>query len=444
MPPQQTAPHLDELVRALGEKVGREVTVEDLEAELGRYLEFGVPPEQARHIILRKFGVNAPRTAPKAGRKTLAEVVPNENFVNLLVRVVSIQSKEVTARGERRTIQFGILGDETRTRPFTSWKPVELEPGDVVRVTGAYTKEYQDEPQINFGDRVQVEKVDASLLPPTPENGLPREGGARTVAELRPGDSGVEVTARVLSIASKEVQVQGQPKKVWSGTFGDTSGKVQFNAWSDFQIHEGDVLRVQGAYVKGWRGTSQLTFDERSRVEHLAPETLPPSEELDHHGPVPVGSLVSGGGQMDVTVEATLLEVKPGSGLVLRCSDCKRVLQKGLCRLHGKVEGKADLRIKGVLDDGTGAVSTIFGRELTEALLGRTLEECTKIAKEAMTTDVIEAEAKAKLVARALRVRGNVLVDEFGPMLLAKEAAFVQRDLAAAAEALLAELEGVA
>jgi replication factor A1 len=445
MPQTQTAPHLEELVRALGEKVGRDVTVEALEAELGRYLEFGVPPEQARSIILRKFGVNAPKGPSKAVRKTLEEVQPNENFVNLLVRIVSIQPKEITVRGEKKTIQFGILGDESRTRPFTSWKILEIEKGDVIRVTGAYTKEFQGEPQINFGDRVQIEKVEPTLLPPPPQGqaAAATTSGLRRVAELKPGDSGVEVTARVLHIEAKEVQVQGQPKTVYSGTMADTSGKVQFNAWQDFGLKVGDVVRLAGAYVKGWRGTSQLTFDEKTTVEHKAPSTLPSLKEMENQGPVPIASFIHGGGQMDVLVEATLLEVKPGSGLVLRCPDCKRVLQDTICRLHGKQTGNPDLRIKAVLDDGSGAVSAIFSKEITEALLGRTMEEFTAMAKQAATPDVVETEARGKLVARTLRVRGNVLVDEFGPMFLAKEAAFVQRDLAAAAEALLAELEGV-
>ncbi len=447
MPQTQTAPHLEELVRALGEKVGRDVTVEALEAELGRYLEFGVPPEQARSIILRKFGINSPKASgAKGARKTLEEVQPNENFVNLLVRIVAIQPKDITVKGEKKTILVGTVGDETRTRPFTSWRSLEVQVGDVVRVIGAYTKEFQGEPQINFGDRVQIEKVDATLLPPMPagQAAPTAQGGPRRVAELKPGDSGVEVTARVLQVGAKEVQVQGQPKTVYSGTLADTSGKVQFNAWHDFGLKVGDVLRLTGAYVKGWRGTSQLTFDEKTTVEHLAPSSLPPIEEMENQGPVPIGSFIGGGGLMDVTIEAALIEVKPGSGLVTRCPDCKRVLQQDMCRLHGKQTGTMDLRIKAVMDDGTGAVSTIFSKELTESILGRTMAEFTAIAKEAMTPDVVEAEARTKLTARTLRVRGNVLVDEFGPMLLAKEAMFVQRDLAAAAEALLAELEGVA
>ncbi|HLE48098.1 MAG TPA: hypothetical protein VI818_07360, partial [Candidatus Thermoplasmatota archaeon] len=188
MPQPQTAPHLEEIVRALGEKVGREVNVHELEEELGRYLEYGVPPEQARSIILRKHGVTPPKSAPGGSRKTLEELQGAESFVNLLVRIVHIGTKEITARGEKRTIQTGILGDETRTRPFTSWKTLDVEKGDVLKVTGAYTKEYQGEAQVNFGDRVQIEKVDKDLLPPPPTGSTPveRPEGPLRVAELRP------------------------------------------------------------------------------------------------------------------------------------------------------------------------------------------------------------------------------------------------------------------
>lgn len=444
MPNAQTAPHLEELVRALGKKVGSEVTVEALEAELGRYLEFGVPPEQARSIILRKFGVTPPRTAPGGSRKTLEELAPDEKFVNLLVRFVAINPKEITVKGEKKNIQYGILGDETRTRPFTAWKTLAFEKGDVVKVTGAYTKEYNGEIQVNFGDRVQVEKVDPASLPPPPAGGEGGASGVLQVAQLKPGDSNVEVTARILSVAAKEVQVQGVPKTVWSGVLGDATGKVAFNAWNDFQLKEGEVVRIQGAYVKGFRGASQLTFDQKSVLERLAEDALPALSEIDNRGPVPLSSLYAGGGQMDVVVEATLLEVRPGSGLVLRCGQCKRVLQKGMCRLHGKSEGAPDLRIKAILDDGTAAINVVFGKELTEQLIGKTMDECTRMAKDAMSTEIIEVEAKSKVTARLFRVRGNVLVDEFGPMLLAKDVQSVERDLAAAAEALLAELEGVA
>lgn len=439
MPQETSAPLLEEIIRALGEKVGTEVSIATLEEELNRYLEYRVPPEQARNTILRHYGVQPPRASGGQGRKTLAELQGNEPFVNLLVRVVAINEKEIAVKGEPRRIQYGIFGDETLTRPFTAWRPLEAETGDVLKILGAYTKEYQGEPQINLGDRCVVEKGDPESLPRGPS-----QARALGLSDLRPGQGNVDATVRILTIGSRDVTAQGVAKTVWSGTVGDASGKAAFTAWHDFQLKPGDVVRIRGGYVRGWRGTPQLTFDEKATVEVVPDATFPGVAEIENAGPVPLADLFLGGGQLDVTVEATLVEVRPGSGLVLRCPTCKRVTVEDECRTHGKVAPVLDLRIKGVLDDGTGALSVIFGRELTEALTGRTLADYQGLAKEALTSDVVDRDLKSKLLARPLRVRGNVLVDEFGPSMIAREAALLQRDLAAAAEALLAELEEAA
>src|SRR3989338_8879704 len=144
---EQSAPMLESILQALGSKVGTEVTADALGEELQRYLDYGVPPEQARAAILRHYGVQAPRN-DTSGRRTLADLKPSEPFVNLLVRVVAINEKEILVKGEKRRIQYGILGDESMTRPFTAWKPIPAKKGDVVKITGAYTKEYQGEAEV--------------------------------------------------------------------------------------------------------------------------------------------------------------------------------------------------------------------------------------------------------------------------------------------------------
>lgn len=432
---QQSAPVLEEILRALGDKVGNVVTADALGEELQRYLDYGVPPDQARTAILRHYGAPPPQEGAGA-RRPLVEVQANEPFVNLHVRVVAVNEKEVLVRGEKRRIQYGLLGDESMTRPFTAWKTLEAQKGDVLRITGAYTRPYQGSVEIQLGDRALIEPADPDSLPAT---STPRPVN---VGELAAGMSNVDLTARLLSIAPRTLQVQGQPKTVWSGLLADATGKAGFTSWFDFGLREGQAVRVRGGYVRAFRGAPQFTFDEKAEVEVLADDALPTRAELDRAGPTPLADLYLGSGAVDVTVEATLVEIRPGSGLVTRCPQCNRVLRPEGCRVHGKSEGRPDLRIKGVLDDGTAALGAVFGREVTEALLGRTLAEIQESARDPAAADPGLAELRAKLLARPLRVRGNVLVDEFGPTLLVQDASRIERDLAAAAEALLAELEG--
>src|SRR5207249_5838043 len=90
------------------------------------------------------------------------------------------------------------------------------------------------------------------------------------VVDLREGASNVAVTARILAIERREVEVDGNPKAVFSGILADETGKTQFSAWKDFDLKAEEVVRIEGAYVKSWRGIrrSASTSARRSRVSN--------------------------------------------------------------------------------------------------------------------------------------------------------------------------------
>ena len=436
-PQTETAPHFEQITRALQDKIGEGLDEADLRDEFQKYLDYGVPPEQAVRTILRHHGA-AGGPAPVARdqgnqeRAKLADVPGNVPFVNLLVRVLSHNVKTVQARGEDKEIVWGMLGDETASRPFTSWRPLEgIEKGDVLRISGAYTKEWRGEVQIQFGDRCQIEKAEDEDLPKAPETFR-----AVQVADLQPGDRGVELTARILDVQSREVNVQGEPKTIFGGSLADESGKIEFTAWSDLGLEAGTAVTIQGGYVRAYRGTPQFNFDDDATIKP-AEADLPPAKELAVTTATPLWKLMDQGGN-DVTVVATLLEVRDGSGLVMRCNEdgCNRVLQAGACRLHHKQAGRPDLRIKGVLDDGTGAVNLIANRKLTEQLLGKDLEQCQKEAQEAFRPEIIQEQLQEKLAGRLFQATGNVLVDEYGAMFLARTVDVATLDTEAEAQAL--------
>jgi replication factor A1 len=334
---------------------------------------------------------------------------------------VTINTKTVNARGEAKEIVWGLLGDESGTIPYTSWRPLEgLNKGDVIHVDGAYTKEYQGKPQVNFGDRTKITKLDPSELPAA----TAAEIRDVPLAELREGLRGLRVTARVLSVAPRQVTVQGQPKTVWGGMLADATGQVEFSSWHDHGLKAGDAVTIEGGYVRAYRGQPQYTFDADAKVSPAA-TAVPEAAALAVRPPTAIAGVIERGGGSDLTLVATLLEVRPGSGLVLRCSTagCTRVLTGGMCRLHNRVEGVPDLRIKGVLDDGTGALSMVVGRELTESVLGKTLAQCVEEAKAAFRPEVIQDQLKEKVTGRVFTVRGNAMSDEYGPMLIVRSIA---------------------
>ena len=431
---ENLAPHVQEIARALGDKLSEEQIAEELKKYVDVY-RLSIP--MAKRTIVKKYGGDTSGFSTGFQRK-LAELRPNEPNVDFLAKILSANTKEVTVKGEKKTIMYGFLGDDTTTLPWTAWESMELAKGDVLSVKGAYTREYQGRVQVNFGNRVSIKKEDPATMGDMQiAQGPPK---VVTVSQLREGMGYVEVKGRVLAIEPREVIVQEQPKKIFSGILADETGKVQFTAWTDFDIKEGEVVRISRATVKAWRGIPQLSFDERAELTKVK-EKFPSVEELQMAGPRMISELAARGGAPDAVIQGVVIEVREGSGLIVRCPECKRALQKGTCKVHGRVEGYPDLRIKATLDDGSGAVSVVMGRELTEKLLGSTLDECMAKAKETMNFDIVRDMLEDQLALKVLTMSGSIRSDTYGLSMIAREAEHASRDVREEAEKLLVELE---
>lgn len=402
--------YVDEIISAIGEDSG--VDREKLEKEFKKFLEYGVPPDQAKKTLVERF------SSKDKSRKMLNEIKPNESSINLLCRVITINSREVRIRGEPRKIFYGLLGDESGIAPFTSWNSsLQVEKGDVIEIKNAYTREWQDNIQVNFGERTVVKKVDDDKLPE-----ISYQPKLCKIADLHSTFGPVEVQVKILDISKREIETGGETRTVFSGVLGDETGKAQFTAWHDFKIKKNDVIRISGGYARFWKGIPQLVFDERAEVNKIDRNIEVSSEKI------PLHKLVERKGGLDVVVEGTVIEIRDGSGYIERCPECKRPIQDGECRIHGKVKGVPDLRAKIVVDDGTAGIGAIIGRELTEKLIEKNLDECKKLASNNGGDAVMELLQK-NLLTKLISLRGNAIGDEYGTTLIAREAEIVKQNL---------------
>ena len=146
--------------------------------------------------------------------------------------------------------------------------------------------------------------------------------------------------------------------------------------------------------------------------------------------------LIEKKGAIDVNTEGTIIEIRDGSGIITRCPQCNRTLKNKECAKHGKVEGKIDFRIKAIIDDGTGAISTILNREISEKILKKTLKEYKKMDQENILNEIIK-----KLFTQRVIIKGNALSDDFGLTLIAKDADIIDIDIKQKSETILQDLE---
>ena len=430
----QLAPHVSDISRVLGEKADKK----EIERMLTNYIEvYKVSLDEAKRSIVRHFG-GEPGGLAVGPMKKIADLKGPENNVDLLVRVVFVQSKDVKVKGEAKTIHAGILGDDTGTIPFTAWTDeFPFEKGDVISVRNAYTKDGLRSVEVNMGDRCRVLKEEKDALPAF--RGPVSEA---KVVDFREGMSRVAVMARILGIEKREVEVDGLKKTVFSGTMADETGKCSFSAWHDFELKAGDVVRIEGGYIKSWRGIPQFSFDDRAVLEKVPSDKMPSADELMEKASMMIETVNARGGAFDTTIVGVILDVKPGSGLIQRCPECNRVVQKGACRVHGKVDGKWDLRIKAVIDDGTGAMTVVFNRELTETFISMDMDACIAMAQKAANMDIIADKIRDVLLAKTVTTTGNITSDDFGLMMIARTGKVAELDVVKEAKALIEEMEG--
>ena len=301
---------------------------------------------------------------------------------------------------------------------------VALEKGSVYNFKNCYCKLWNEKVQINLGNRARVEAA-AGVTMDLPEREIQSTSVECKVADIKEGMNSVTVTGRIMSAESREVLVKGVPKTVYSGILADDTGKIQYSAWSDFSLKEGETICVKNAYIRGWKGIPQLNLGDRcevSRVDAKFENVNTGSSKRT------IDEVTRIGGGLDITVEGLVVDLKAGSGIIKRCPNCNRSILNGVCTAHGQVEGIPDLRLKVVVDDGTGAIGAIINRADTEKLTGVSMAAAQGLAA-AQGEGVVGREMAGKILMKRVRISGNVMSDNFGPSMIVKSASVVEVDL---------------
>lgn len=98
-------------------------------------------------------------------------------------------------------------------------------------------------------------------------------------------------------------------------------------------------------------------------------------------------------------IQGIIVDV-PRYGLIMRCSDCGQIIEKGICREHGKVKGIYDLYIEAILFDGFSEHIIMIEKPIMENLLKINLDQCIKIAKEHLDMSIIRKMIKKQMLGR--------------------------------------------
>ena len=387
--------HAEELASDLG------VDKAEVKADLENLLEYSVPIDEAKQSVRREYGGSGGDAAPSAA--DVADIQPDSGNVTVTVRVLTVGTRRIQYNGETAVIREGQLADETGRISYTAWQEFGFEPGDTVTIGNAGVREWDGEPELNLNESTTV-ALESDTLAVGAEI-----GGDATLRELEPGDRGQNIEVEVIEVEQQTIDGRDGETEILSGVVADETARLPFTDWDPRpEVAEGSQLRLENVYVREFRGAPSVNLSEFTEVE---PADVTVRDEPDESS---IGAAVDAGGMFDVVVTGNVLEVRDGSGLIQRCPECGRLADGGQCRNHGEVDAEDDLRVKAILDDGTGTVTAILGRELTEALYDGTLDDALQAARDAMDRGVVSETIAERIEGHAYRVRGQLSVDDYG------------------------------
>ena len=381
---------------------------------------------QTSRVTIVKEGVGESITI-SSEPLTIEKAMENEGFVDVVARIISIKPDKIVRRDGSGEIDIvrGILADITGSVGFLSWKNLDYEQGDLIKIRGASVRKFRDTPEINFNDGTIVEIYHDSEFATLDELSAKSN---KKIADLRNGMKGISIILQIESWNERKFTGNdGEERIVRSGDVMDPTGRCRLTAWCEMNPSEGDFIRLEGARVQYWQGSPDLVIDDLEQVKNLSSQPWEKIDPENHWIPVNLSELVNGGSRRGIETSGTIVSVRNDSGIIERCSECRRVLRENNCSEHGDQVGVEDLRLRFVVDNGISNASLLMSKDSAEEFLGMDMERVKgEIAKSGRIGFV--TELRNRCLSREVFIRGRSIVDEQGAMILSDTTSFSDID----------------
>lgn len=383
---------------------------------------------QASRVVVLREGV---RTITTPGEPVEISSIKSEGPVTVVGRLLASRNDVIHRRDGSGSIDIvrGRIADETGTIGFLSWESFEHEVGSLLKIENAQVKVFRETPEINIGTSSRIEIFHDSNFASADDL------SARAVSkieDLRNGSRDVEIIVEIQKMIRRDFQgKEGEQKSVWSGDVADPTGKCRCSIWSEppFDFESTPVVvRLKGVRVRTWQGIPDITIDNESQIEILA--AAPWGDDLDLSNnvvEVDLEDLTSGASRVGVSTSGCVVSIREDSGIIMRCTECRRVLRDGECATHGSQEGEQDVRLRMVLDNSKSTISLIVNKSASENLIGMNQEQISEYIQENGSMQFVQT-LRELLLGRDLKASGRTIVDEQGAMLLSDDVSLIDVD----------------
>lgn len=396
---------------------------------------------QGSRVVVLKEGT---RTIETPGEPVDINSIKHEGPVTIVGRLLASREDVLHRRDGSGSIDIvrGRLADSSGAIGFLSWEPFDHKVGTLLKIENAMVKVFRNTPEINISSSAKIEIFHDSTFASTDD--LIAQSVSK-IEDLTDGSKDVDIIVEIQKMIRRDFETkEGEKKSVWSGDIADPTGKCRCSIWAEppFDIDDAPVvIRIKGARVRAWQGIPDITIDDVSQIEILA--AAPWGDDLDlANNLVEVGltDLTTGASRVGISTTGHVISIREDSGVISRCSECRRVLRNGECSLNTCVsyEGVSDVRLRMVLDDGVSTISLILNKQASESLVGMSHDEISQHVQENGSMQFVQL-LREKLLGRQLRASGRTIVDDQGAMLLSDDVEFLEIDSALEAAELRAK-----
>ena len=396
---------------------------------------------QGSRVVVLKEGT---RTIETPGEPVDINSIKHEGPVTVVGRLLASRQDVLHRRDGSGSIDIvrGRLADSSGAIGFLSWEPFDHKVGTLLKIENAMVKVFRNTPEINISSSAKIEIFHDSTFASTDD--LIAQSVSK-IEDLTDGSKDVDIIVEIQKMIRRDFETkEGEKKSVWSGDIADPTGKCRCSIWAEppFDIDDTPVvIRVKGARVRAWQGIPDITIDDISQIEILA--AAPWGDDVDlANNLVEVGltDLTTGASRVGISTTGHVISIREDSGVISRCSECRRVLRNGECSLNTCVsyEGVSDVRLRMILDDGVSTISLILNKQASESLVGMSHDEISQHVQDNGSMQFVQL-LREKLLGRQLRASGRTIVDDQGAMLLSDDVEFLEIDSALEAAELRAK-----
>lgn len=290
----------------------------------------------------------------------IKDIEKDSKDISIKGKILSVDKKDIKNERGESVYYYGLIGDETGTIPFTAWAfPSTIRSGDVVEIKFCNVREYNDKLRLNIDSRTEV------ILKTEDTVEVKRSYKDYKIRNLNLNDPFVSIEGRIGQVNERKYQKDGEEKLLYSTTVEDDTGQIQMTSFGQ-KLQEGKVLKIEGARVSEYNSRLRLSIGDRTKIEEsnsvIGERKISNIEDISS----PVGG---------IRVAAFAVSFGEKSGILTRCSECRKRIDDLRCPDHPTSPQVLDIFSYFTLDDGTSYVQATAGKEALLPLIGMNEEE---------------------------------------------------------------------